>query len=112
MKPCTVLSDDKTKSIFLFASRPFAIGIAGVDLDQPCRNYFASSIKYLVFFRCPHGKFHFIARAMHQEGRLRLAVGKNEEAGSLFRQAMAISRESGIGYCVPLILASLARACR
>ena len=56
------------------------------------------------------GTRRFMARALHQEGRLQLAVGRSEEAADLFRKAMEISRETGIGYCGPLILGTLARA--
>ena len=56
------------------------------------------------------GTQRFLARGLHHEGRIRLAQGKRREAVKLCRTAMKISRETGTGYCGPLILATLARA--
>ncbi len=56
------------------------------------------------------GTRRFIARALHRQGVLRLVAGDNGTAVELFTEAIAISRETGIGYCGPLIFAALARA--
>jgi hypothetical protein len=56
------------------------------------------------------GTQRFMARCLHHEGRIRLAQGDRCEATKLCRTAMKISRETGVGYCGPLILATLARA--
>ena len=52
----------------------------------------------------------FLARCLHQMGRVRLAQGDRKKAVSLCRKAMKISRETGTGYCGALILATLARS--
>ena len=52
----------------------------------------------------------FLARNLHHMGRIRLAQGDRREATKLCRKAMSISRQTGAGYCGPLILATLARA--
>jgi tetratricopeptide (TPR) repeat protein len=56
------------------------------------------------------GTRRFMARCLHHEGRIRLARGNRREAVKLCRTAMKISRETGTGYCGPLILATLAGA--
>jgi tetratricopeptide (TPR) repeat protein len=56
------------------------------------------------------GTKRFMARALHLEGRLRLAAGQRQEAVDLLREAMLISRETGVRYCGPAILGALARA--
>ncbi len=56
------------------------------------------------------GTRRFMARGLHHEGRIRLAQGNRRESVKLCRTAMKISRETGTGYCGPLILATLARA--
>jgi hypothetical protein len=56
------------------------------------------------------GTRRFMARGLHHEGRIQLAQGNRLEAVKLCRTAMKISRETGTGYCGPLILATLARA--
>jgi tetratricopeptide (TPR) repeat protein len=56
------------------------------------------------------GTQRFMARGLHHEGRIRLAQGNRREAAKLCRTAMEISRETGVGYCGPLVLATLARA--
>jgi class 3 adenylate cyclase/tetratricopeptide (TPR) repeat protein len=56
------------------------------------------------------GTRRFLARAFHAQGCLKLVAGEAAAAAGKFREAMAVSRETGIGYCGPLILASLARA--
>jgi tetratricopeptide (TPR) repeat protein len=56
------------------------------------------------------GTRRFLARAFHAQGCLKLVAGEASAAAGMFREAMAVSRETGIGYCGPLILASLARA--
>ena len=56
------------------------------------------------------GTQRFMARCLHHEGRIRLEQGNRREAVKLCRTAMKISRETGTGYCGPLILATLARA--
>lgn len=56
------------------------------------------------------GTRRFIARSFHRQGVLKLLAGDNGAAVALFTEAIAISRETGIGYCGPLIFASLARA--
>ncbi len=55
------------------------------------------------------GTRRFMARCLHHEGRIQLARGDRREAMKLCGTAMKISRETGIGYCGPLILATLAR---
>jgi len=56
------------------------------------------------------GTQRFMARCLHHKGRIRLAQSHRREAVTLCRMAMEISRETGTGYCGPLILATLARA--
>jgi tetratricopeptide (TPR) repeat protein len=56
------------------------------------------------------GTQRFMARGLHHEGRIRMAQGDRREATKLCRMAMEISRETGVGYCGPLVLATLARA--
>ncbi|MEE9590530.1 MAG: adenylate/guanylate cyclase domain-containing protein, partial [Hyphomicrobiaceae bacterium] len=52
----------------------------------------------------------FMARALQLEGKFELAAGRRKEAAQKFRDAMTISRETGIGYCGPSLLATLACA--
>jgi class 3 adenylate cyclase/tetratricopeptide (TPR) repeat protein len=56
------------------------------------------------------GTRRFLARALQLESKNELAEGHREEATRKCRDAIAISRETGIGYCGPSILALLARA--
>jgi tetratricopeptide (TPR) repeat protein len=56
------------------------------------------------------GTRRFLARAYHRQGCLELVTGASKAAAELFRAAMKVSRETGIHYCGPLILASLARS--
>jgi len=56
------------------------------------------------------GTRRFMARCLHHEGRIRLVQGNRLEAVKLSRTGMEISRETGVGYCGPLVLATLARA--
>jgi class 3 adenylate cyclase/tetratricopeptide (TPR) repeat protein len=56
------------------------------------------------------GTRRFVARALHRQGVLKRVAGDNSAAVELFTEAIAISRETGIGYCGPLIFAALARA--
>jgi len=56
------------------------------------------------------GTRRFMARCLHHESRIRLAQGHRRETVMLCGMAMKISRETGVGYCGALILATLARA--
>lgn len=56
------------------------------------------------------GTRRFMARVLQLEGKLQLAAGHRDKATQRCRDAMAISRETGTGYCGAAILALLARA--